>query len=348
MGARAWIGAGALALGVTSTVACGDSRGDSDSDALSGSGAGISSPGVSASAGGSLTSPTSSGGNSSGAGTGGASTSTGESSTGIKLDLGLPPDGGLQDKVCKKVDVILAVDNSGTMQEEIDALRGPVFDSLPEMLLAVGDGLDDFHLAVIDGCPKPPHYHNWGKDGACNFSSGGNYMVSSSPALAEEYSCVTYLTSAGYNGQLDTCVDSGDLKDDDEQPALAAADSVSPGAIVAANSGFLRDDAVLWVIAITDEDEEGYGPDAQGLAQQLIDAKGGDINDVVFLGVGGAQGCEGPYGSAQAANFLKQVTAQFEQADRGLFWDLCQGDLPAAFAATMPLVDAACVDFIPG
>ena len=351
-GATAWNNAAALGAAMILVVACGDSRGGGDSDALSGSGAGvsISSPGVSVSAGGSLTSPTSptstGGGSGVSGGTDGASTSSGDG--GIKLDLGLPPDGGLQDKVCKKVDVILAVDNSGTMQEEIDVLRGPVFDSLPEMLLAVGDGLDDFHLAVIDGCPKPPHYHNWGKDGACNFSTGGNYMVSSSPALAEEFSCVTYLTSAGYNGQLDTCVDAGDLKDDDEQPALAAADSVTPGAIVAANSGFLRDDAVLWVIAITDEDEEGYGPDAQGLAQQLIDAKGGDINDVVFLGVGGAQGCEGPYGSAQAANFLKQVTAQFEQADRGLFWDLCQGDLPAAFAATMPLVDAACVDFIPG
>lgn len=335
----------AVAVGVALVCACGDEHRDSETDGGLG-GSGLSSPsGGSLSAGGVSTSSSGSASTSGGAATGEDSA---VSDGGIKLDLGVPPDGGLQDKVCKKVDVILSVDNSGTMQEEISALRGPVFDALPQMLLAVGDGLDDFHLAVIDACPKPPYYHNRGKDGFCEFSTGGNYMVSSSPALAQEFSCVTYLTTAGYNNVLDECQDKDELKDDDEQPALTAADSVSPAAIAAANGGFLRDDAVLWVIAITDEDEEGYGPNAQQLAQQLIDAKGGDISDVVFLGVGGTQSCDGPYGSAQAASFLQEITGIFEQEGRGLFWDLCQGDLPGAFAATMPIVNAACVDFIPG
>lgn len=335
------------ALSLTSAYAgCGGDGSDTGgTDAASGfSGVAASNSGISSSpSSGSATSGGSAGATSSG----GASNSGGTDPDAIKLDLGIQPDGGLQDGACKKVDVILAVDNSGTMQEEVAALRGPVFDALPEALLAVGDGLDDFHLAVIDACPKPAYYHNWGKDGACDYETGKNYMTSSSPELLAEFSCVTNLTNAGYNATLDMCQDAGELKDDDEQPALTAAASVSPAAIAAANSGFLRDDAVLWVIAITDEDEEGFGPDAQGIAQQLIDAKG-DINDIVFLGVGGKSSCEGPYGSADQANLLRSVTEQFEAANRGIFWDLCQGDLPAAFAAALPLVDDACVNFVPG
>ena len=272
-----------------------------------------------------------------------------DSDSGLKFDLGASPDmAEVEQEFCRKVDVILAVDNSGSMQEEIAALQGPVFNSLPQQLLAVGNGLDDFQLAVIDACPKPPYFHDTGKGGACNYSTGSNYMISESQNLKGEFECVMNLSAQGYMGIANSCEDSGDNKDDDEQPALSAAKAVSPPAVGAQNGGFLRDDAVLFVVAITDEDEEGLEGSPQEIAQRFIDAKSGDINDVVFLGIGGKSICNGPYGSALNATILGSVAQIFENAGRGLHWDLCAGDLPSAFAAGIALVDGACKDFIPG
>jgi len=247
-------------------------------------------------------------------------------------------------ETCKKVDVIFAIDNSGSMAEEIAALTGPVFNSFPAALLDVGNGIDDFHLAVMDACPTPPYYHNYGTGGACNFSTGLNWMVSTSPELTTEFQCVTALSGSGWNGMMDTC---DTTNDDDEQPARAASSSLMSDAIGAANGGFLRDDALLLVVAITDEDEELFGGyTVDQIVQPIIDAKG-TIDEVIFLGIAGASDCDGPYGGALAAPNMQAIAAPFVAAQRGLFWDLCQGDLETAFQQAIAIVDGVCNEVVP-
>ena len=247
-------------------------------------------------------------------------------------------------EACKKVDVIFAIDNSGSMAEEIAALTGPVFNSFPAALLDVGNGIDDFHLAVMDACPTPAYYHNYGTGGACNFSTGMNWMVSTSSALTTEFACVTALSQSGWNGMPDVCDTNND---DDEQPARAASSSLTSDAIANANSGFLRNDALLLVVAITDEDEELFGGyTVDQVVQPIIDAKG-TIDEVIFLGIAGASDCDGPYGSALAAPNMQAIAAPFVAAQRGLFWDLCQGDLETAFAQAIQIVDGVCDTVVP-
>ena len=277
-------------------------------------------------------------------GTSDTSSSGGTLSSATDSDPSLGTSTGL-DEACRKVDVIFAIDNSGSMAEEIAALTGPVFDSFPAALLAVGNGIDDFHLAVIDACPRPAYYHNYGQSGACDFSTGANYMVSTSPTLTEEYHCVTELTQAGWNGMDDQC---GTDNDEDEQPARAASTSLTPAAISEANAGFLRDDALLLVVAMTDEDEELFGGFTTAeITQQIIDAKG-TIDEVIFLGIGGNSECTGPYGGALEAVNLREISQTFVSAERGLFWDICQGDLETAFKQAITIVDGVCNDVIPG
>lgn len=270
------------------------------------------------------------------------------SATGMKFDVGggatgTGADDGSPGAGCKLVDVVIAVDNSSSMTEEIEALSGPVFDSFPQTLLDVNNGLDDFQLGVIDACNDPPFLHDTGIPGACDYSTGTNYMSSTSPGLLGEYQCATQFTTAGYMGQEDDC--SGD--NDDEQPANTAADVVSDPAASNENAGFVRSDAVLFVVAITDEDEQPTPQRSpQEIADRLIAAKG-TIDNVVFLGIGGDSSCDGPYGSADEASQLREVAEIFEAANRGLFWDLCQGDLEGAFAAALQIVDSACADFEP-
>jgi len=263
-----------------------------------------------------------------------------------KLDVGSAQTVGTnpddQEMGCQKVDVVFSVDNSGSMQEEIAEMQGAVFDAFPDALLAVNGGLLDFQLAVIDACNNPANFHNHGTPGDCNFANGANYMVSSNPELASEYACVMQLDTSGWNDQADAC--SG--QNDDEAPANTAADAVS--ADNKANVGFVRNDAVLLIVAMTDEDEKPV-PDAsaQEIADKIIAGAGGSIDDVVFLAIAGGSDCDGPYGSAEDAAFLREVAQIFVDADRGIFWDLCTGDIPAAFEAVVDVVDVACTEFDP-
>lgn len=204
-----------------------------------------------------------------------------------------------------RVDVVFAVDNSTSMQEEIAALQGPVFESFPDALLSVGDGLVDFRLAVVDGCISPAVFHDSGRSGPCQFSTGRNFMVSSSPTFADEYACVMDLSTAGWQGEPDTC--SG--RNDDEQPAsTAAAAMLARGG---PNAGFLRDDAALLLVVLTDEDENPIpARAAKTIAADLVEAKA----DITVLGIGAERDCDGPYGEAYEANTLRAMTDVFVEA----------------------------------
>jgi hypothetical protein len=271
----------------------------------------------------------------------------------IKLDAGAGTSAGTGNAEdagpsgCTKVDVVISVDNSSSMTEEIEALQGPVFDSFPTTLLDINVGLDDFQLGLIDACPKPAALQDTGNAGACGYSTMRNYMVSSSPDLAGEFSCATELPfMAGWSGGPDVCDDG---LDDDEQPALTAATVVSPPFVGDANDGFLRPDALLMAVAITDEDEALVdAADAQEIYDKLVAAKGGDVSRVAFLGIAGGSDCDGAYGSANDAVVAQELAALFEAQGRGMFWDLCQGQLEVAFQTFIEgVVDDACVDFVP-
>ena len=275
--------------------------------------------------------------------TGGSAEGSADAGSGVNFDVPDPPAGDSADGPvgCEKVDVLLAVDNSSSMSEEIEELQGPVFDSFPDHLLSINGGLLDFHLGVIDACNDPAALHNWGDGGDCGFPDGVNYMLSSDPELEAQYACVTELSREGFDGTEDACSGSND----DEQPANTAADAATD--VAGTNAGFMRDDAVLVVVAITDEDEQPIPEQTpEEIADKLIAAKG-SIENVVFLGIGGDSECEGPYGSADEAEVLRDVTQIFADADRGLWWDLCDGQLEEAFAAAVDVVDTACSEFTP-
>jgi hypothetical protein len=151
---------------------------------------------------------------------------------------------------------------------------------------------------------------------------------------------------AGWSGGDDTCDDG---LDDDEQPAYTAATVVSAPFVDDANMGFLRPDAVLMVVAITDEDEALVdATDALVIYDKLVAAKGGDVNAIAYMGVAGGSSCDGAYGSANDATVSQAIAQLFETQGRGMFWDLCQGQLEVGFQTFIQsVVDSACMDFVP-
>lgn len=243
---------------------------------------------------------------------------------------------------CKRVDVVIAVDNSSSMSEEKDALREIAFPGFAAALKNVAGGLDDFRVGVLDACPAPANFHTRGLGGACNFQSGKSWIESSSTSLVDEFKCVGDIDSSDMQCQGNS---------DDEQSATAAATALEPAWLGAGkpNEGFLRDDALLVVVAITDEDEQPTpNASAQEVYDRLVAAKGGDIKKLVFLGIGGGSACDdGAYGSAEYATKLEAVTKLFAAQGRGVFWDICQGNLDQGLALALQTIESACEDFGP-
>jgi hypothetical protein len=225
------------------------------------------------------------------------------------------------------------------MTEELVAIRDDVFPAFAARLPTVGMGLDNFRVGTIDSCPDPANYHTQGNGGNCNFSSGEVWIESTSPSIDAEFACV---------GDIDTASNcSGD--NDDEQPASAAATSLEPPYSTGANLGFSRPEALLVVVAITDEDEQPTpNKNAQEVYDRLVATKG-DVKRIVFLGIGGGQsgGCDGAYGQANQAVKLKQITDLFIAQDRGVWWDLCQGNLEDGLDDAFAIIERACDELPP-
>jgi hypothetical protein len=251
-----------------------------------------------------------------------------------------PPPGA---NPCRRVDLVISMDASNSMRAEIEAMSKDVFPLMAEALLNIGQGLDDYRIGVLDACPSPANFHTRGKARECEFQSGEVWMDSHSTALTDEFSCVADMYTADIATYPDGC--SGD-NDDDERPAWTAYAALTPPFINEQNAGFLRDDALLVIMAITDEDEETFGGQVsdQEIYDNLISIKG-NVDKMVFLGVGGATACDanqGAYGSALEAVTLKRVTERFIAQERGVFWDLCSGRLEDGLAEAMQVIEATC------
>jgi hypothetical protein len=242
---------------------------------------------------------------------------------------------------CKHVDVVIAVDNSSSMHDEKQALRDIAFPGFAAALKNIAGGIEDFRVGVLDACNNPASFHTRGVGGGCNFSSGRVWMESSSPRLVDEFKCVGDVDSADM-----LCTG----ENDDEQPATSAATALEPAWMGAGkpNEGFLRDNALLVIVAITDEDEQPVpGANAQEIYDRFVALKGGDVNKIVFVGIGGAMTCDGLYGHAREASKLHNVTNKFVAKQRGLLWDLCQGNLEQGLATALSTISSACEDFGP-
>src|SRR5690606_24741231 len=121
------------------------------------------------------------------------------------------------------------------------------------------------------------------------------WIESSSPTMNEEFACV------GDIFRDNDCTGNND----DEQPASAAAAALEPPFLTNENAGFLREDALLVILAITDEDEQPTpNRSAQAVFDRLVAVKG-DVKRMVFVGIGGDSDCNGAYGSADEAEKLR-------------------------------------------
>lgn len=316
----------------------------------------------------------------------------------IKLDVGegsataTAGDGGTQG--CSKVDFLFVIDNSGSMGDEQQNL----IDSFGGFISTIQTTLEeaqDYHIMVLDtdawvyqGCENgfptacdslnadaqalcnTPSYQCGGgqtpeacdllgagvvhpkgvgsSEQDCQFTSGARYMDSSEPDLTAAFSCAALVGT----GSTST----------PEQPMGAMVQAVSPSAEAAAcNEGFLRDDAILVVTFITDEDDndgDGSTGTPEGWRQALVSAKGGNEDAIVVLGLFGDQDapdggiCQDlslpPLGNGEGAEPSPRLRAFVNSfGDQGFSGSVCAPSYADFFQQAVDIIDTTCDDFIP-
>jgi hypothetical protein len=163
---------------------------------------------------------------------------------------------------------------------------------------------------------------------SCGFPDGQRYISSTQePNVPEAFECAS---SVGTDG-------SGHVGG-----ALLEAISGQSEA-TACNEGFLRDDAILVVTVISNQNE---GVDVTTTSQVLVNAKHGDESAVVMLVIAGdteqaGSPCD-PEGEIDDAPALRQLAGAFDYGD---FESICETSYVDFFTTAVALIDQACETF---
>ncbi len=258
----------------------------------------------------------SSSGNSTGSGS--ADGSSGTSTTEATFpDMGTMPDFGGQPMGCKgKIDFLFVISRGGILVEAQDQIVA----AAPDFIATIQAQFDDFdlHIMVVDSekewwveecefktcpdsCEVDPNYPCGYSPTVCDttlgagtvFNAGPNatdapcelgelrYITKSTPDMEGAFKCIARVGAWGNNRMGD---------------ALLGAVSPEMNAPGGCNAGFLRDDALLVLTMIGPEDNAGPGGSKaakwQEWRQEVVDAKHGDLNSIVALGIISGPDCK--------------------------------------------------------
>ncbi len=298
-------------------------------------------------------------------------------STGVLRDVGTDDDFGSPQPVgCKgKVDLLFLVSSFGTMKAEQTQLLA----SFPGFVATIEEKFTDFDVHLMVANPTG-EWAGWPCEKSCNddpkacaedgyqcntypklitscdytlgagltFNAGGNaanrqcklfggnrYITSDEPDLADALECIAKVGTSGGIPPM------GD--------ALIAALDSQINAEGGCNAGFLRDDALLVVAFISDiEDTESTSWPYQQY-KAVVDAKGGDPNAIVALGVI-AQAIKDPpvpgcsYDILGDQYKMRQLLKKFPYHVEG---DTCAPSYAPYFDQAADLIGAACGQFVP-
>ncbi|HLT35558.1 MAG TPA: vWA domain-containing protein [Enhygromyxa sp.] len=292
--------------------------------------------------------------------------------TGLKLDTvsdeseGTAESGDTTEEGCKKVDLLFVIDNSGSMaDEQINLVNS--FPSFIDEIQTQLEGTDGYHIGVIT---SDAYIFNQGctQEGAMVTATGGaNSSQSVCGPYAEGH---RYMTEADDLDQKFACAGQvGTGGDGNERPmqTMMAALSPSMNGAGGCNEGFLRDDALLVIVIITDEEDDheidgcaqlpqpGSNGEPGGWFAGVVAAKAGQEKNIVVLSLVGPPGpdpvacpaldkCSGGIQGAEVANRIVSFTSMFTH---GIVGRVCEASYAGFFAEAVGIIDSACDDFDP-
>lgn len=166
---------------------------------------------------------------------------------------------------------------------------------------------------------------------ACAFTSGQRYIDTTETDLDGAFDCAARV---GTNARGSAELPVGSM--------LTALDETTPAG--SCNAGFLRDDAILVITVISDEDDasaDGTPGSAPDWVNELVAAKNGDASAVVVLGLLGNEDED----CGEDSPRLREFVAQWD--DQGRIGSICAPSYVPFFEEVVGLIDDTCDDFVP-
>jgi hypothetical protein len=278
---------------------------------------------------------------------------------------------------CNKMDIVFVIDDSGSMGEEQANLAAnfPVFAQVLEDFRTESGQELDYRLAitttgrdvdyVIDVPPPPPPFppldpppipmSESGDNGAflyrpeCNMTR--RWFERTDPDVRSNFACAAEVGTGGPSIEM---------------PLLMLEWALSDRVADGTNAGFLREDALLGVVVLTDENDcsradndfviendqdlcDDSEPEIIGVASFIsfldtLKLQRGRWATAVIAGPGPGT-CSTVSGDAIEATRLKDFVA--ETGENAVFSSICQPDLASALADAIAKFDAACRAFPP-
>jgi len=304
----------------------------------------------------------------------------GDDDGGPKFDVSNGGDGsggdmGTEDG-CQKVDFLFVVDNSISMggeQSNLSASFPGFIDTIQSQVAAT-----DYHIMVIDTDDEDKWGEKWNKCNtkcmtddpgdsclttwfdpiicgqeppaplACdqtlgagrNLGEGGppkscpidgnkRYMTDSESDLKGTFQCVAEMGAAGNSNERPM-----------EAMLAALGPQTQPGGC---HEGFLRDDAVLVVTFISDEEELGSPGDPTSWRNDLLALKGGNQTAVVVLALSGD--ADTPGQECIPTPRMSSFVSSF--GNLGFIESICEPNYDPFFQDAVDVIEYACDEYVP-
>ncbi len=292
--------------------------------------------------------------------TAGGVTSSGDSTpltTGPKFDQAVPDGAPPVSEGCSKVDFLFVVDDSGSMGDEQIALNNS-FPGFIDAIQATLGEVESYHVGVVTsdayvenelGCQEIGALVTQTQNGQCGPFAEGKRFMTEADDLSTTFAC------AGQPG-------TGGSGDNTSMQAMYTAVGPAFADVGACNEGFIRDDALLVIVVITDEEDDydnppGFGyfgseGDPADWYDAVVTAKGGVEENVAVLSLVQheepnacpAQNNTDPLLTWFLAVRIMEFTQMFTH---GTIGDICVNNYASFFDDAVSIVGDACENFTP-
>jgi hypothetical protein len=256
--------------------------------------------------------------------------------------------GGDVETGCKGVDFLVFVESTHTYSLDKTIAQQRLADAFPGFVDGVAAALGeagDPHVGVVtndayiangEGCVQTGAFLTRNGQKTCGPFADGHRFMTGADDLATSFECVAVLGTTGTKNNAHVW----------NAMRAAGEDTNAPGAC---NAGFMRDDALLVLVLLSEEDDV-HGPgtpaDPEFWASYFADRKGGHLENVVALPI--VRGVPGSFcaDATEASDGERFMAFAEELGDNGLAGDACAAEYGQFFTDATQVVARACDAFV--
>ena len=269
---------------------------------------------------------------------------------GPNFDAWVPPPLVDANNSCSKMDILFVVDNSGSMAQE----QANLAQNFPLFIQVLEDRNLDYRVGITTtgrtytytdflGLPTTQN----GDDGEllqrCDMTN--RWVSPTDPTPAQTFACAAEVGTSGPADEMPLAV-----------TKAAFTEQVTNGT----NAGFLRDDALLAIVILTDENDCSYEQSVSlGFFEFLcesnmepvqtyvntLDMVKGERGRWATAVIAGPTDCSSEFGDAARATRLQEFVTL--TGDNAVFSSICEGDLTVGLEAALDTFEQACNAFPP-